>query len=67
MNATQRHLQESHERQFHGEDWQAVAQDICDGLPEATEENFLFLSSSPDPGCDCGFCAAADWPPSIPI
>ncbi|MEI9999070.1 MAG: hypothetical protein WDO13_07820 [Verrucomicrobiota bacterium] len=61
MKATQHQLQESHRRQFDGEDWQAVAQDICDGIPGATEEDFIFLSSSPDPGCDCGFCAATEW------
>ena len=30
-------------------------------LPDATEEDFHTLCSSPDPGCDCGFCAKAEW------
>jgi hypothetical protein len=61
MKATIRHMQESHRRQFDGDDWQAVAPDICDGIPGATEEDFLSLTSSPDPGCDCGFCVLAQW------
>jgi hypothetical protein len=39
----------------------AIAQDICDGIPNATKEDYLALCASPDPGCDCGFCAKADW------
>lgn len=54
-------LKRSHERQFNGEDWQAVAVDLCHEILDATEEDFNYLSSSPDPGCDCGFCAKAPW------
>lgn len=56
-------LRESHTRQFNGEDWQAVAADLTpDDIPEAErDEVFDELSSSPDPGCECGFCATAEW------
>lgn len=56
-------LRESHQRQFNGEDWQKVAVDLTpDDLPEPErEEIFNKLSESPDPGCDCGFCATAEW------
>ena len=59
MNATL--ISESHRRQFDGEDYQAVAQDLCDRMANPTEEDYQALSTSPDPGCDCGFCATADW------
>lgn len=53
----------SHERQFNGEDWQAVAIDLWNelGSPEDNDETFNQLASGPDPGCDCGFCATAKW------
>jgi len=61
MNIKKQHIRESHERQFNGEDYQQVAQDICDRIPEATEEDYLTLCAGPEPGCDCGFCAQAEW------
>ena len=61
MKPTKHHLAESHERQFKGEDYQVVAQDICDGIPGVTEEDFVWLSTSPEPGCDCSFCKRAEW------
>jgi len=61
MSLKKHHIRESHERQFKGEDWQQVANDIWAGIPKATDEDFLTLCGSPDPGCDCGFCAKANW------
>lgn len=58
----ERRMKQSHKRQFNGEDWQAVASGLTDDVPESLrEEAFAALSSSPDPGCECGFCATADW------
>lgn len=54
-------IAESHERQFNGQDWQAVAVDIWQALENGTEDEFNELATSPDPGCDCGFCETADW------
>lgn len=55
-------LRESHERQFKGEDWQGIAADLSDHLDgDEREELFNLLSTSPDPGCDCGFCKTAEW------
>ena len=54
-------LAESHRRQFEGEDYQAVAQDLCDRMDSPTKDDYLKLSSSPDPSCDCGFCKTAKW------
>jgi len=51
-----------HERQFNGEDWQGAAIDGWNELGSPNGEDvFNFLASSPDPSCDCGFCATADW------
>ena len=61
MTITKKLIAESHRRQFEGEDWQAVAQDICDRYEDVTEDQFNELTYSPDPGCDCGFCAKAQW------
>jgi hypothetical protein len=61
MNLKKNHIRESHERQFNGEDWQQVAYDIWSGIPDATEDDFNTLCESPAPGCDCGFCAKAEW------
>jgi hypothetical protein len=57
-----RALRRCHERQFAGEDWQAVAIDAWNefGSPDG-DEVFNFLTSTPDHGCDCGFCAHAAW------
>ena len=55
-------LKESHRRQFDGEDYQAVAIDLCDGTTiEWEDDDYLALQSAPDPGCKCGFCATAEW------
>ena len=55
-------LRESHERQFSGEDYQAVLWDFLQrGITD--EDALNNLSASPDPDCDCGFCATADWQP----
>ena len=55
-------LAESHRRQFNGEDYQGVAIDIAEGNNIAFEDDaFTELQSSPDPNCECGFCAKADW------
>jgi hypothetical protein len=54
-------IRESHEQQFNGEDYQQVANDIWSGIPEASEGDFHALCTSPDPCCDCGFCAKAEW------
>jgi hypothetical protein len=56
-----RALKRCHERQFNGEDWQAAAIDACNELGTSDDEDFKFLSISPDPGCSCGFCATAPW------
>jgi hypothetical protein len=61
MSLKKHHIRESHERQFNGEDYQQVANDIWVGIPNATEDDFHALCASPDPGCDCGFCAKAEW------
>lgn len=55
-------IAESHRRQFEGEDYQAVANDIAEraGI-KFEDEAYKTLSTSRDPGCDCGFCATADW------
>jgi hypothetical protein len=57
-----RALRRCHEEQFNGKDYQGVAIDAWNelGSPDG-DEVFNFLSSSPDPGCDCGFCATAEW------
>ena len=34
------HIRESHERQFKGEDYEQVANDIWAGIPEATEQDY---------------------------
>lgn len=51
----------SHERQFNGEDYQAVAIDLCDQLKNPTDEDYEFLMSAPDPACECEFCKRAEW------
>lgn len=61
MNVKQHHIRDSHERQLKGEDYQQVANDIWVGIPNAGDEDFHALCSSPDPACKCGFCATADW------
>lgn len=55
-------LAESHRRQFGGADYQGVAIDLCEanGFTFESEEH-VKLESSPDPGCDCGFCETAPW------
>ena len=52
----------SHERQFKGDDYQGVAIDLCTeaGIEYGTDEHKA-IESSPEPGCDCGFCATAPW------
>lgn len=54
-------MSESHRRQFVGEDYQAVAVDIASRYESLTDDQFNLLCESPDPACDCGFCATADW------
>lgn len=55
-------LAKSHERQFNGEDWQKVAIELAQAAGFKVEsDEYTELSSSPDPGCDCGFCATAPW------
>lgn len=49
-------LAESHRRQFEGEDYQGVANDLADD-----EEEYDELSTSPHDGCECGFCETAKW------
>lgn len=58
---TQNMIRRSHERQFAGEDWQAVAVDLWNELENGTDDEFNELASGPDPGCECGFCAKAPW------
>lgn len=60
--AFRRLLRESHKRQFNGEDYQGVAIDLSEenGITFEDDEH-TELMSAPDPGCDCGFCATADW------
>lgn len=55
-------LRESHRRQFAGEDYQRVTNDLAEanGIPYESDE-YSSLQSAPDPDCDCGFCATADW------
>ena len=53
---------ESHRRQFDGEDFQAVANDLAERNGIAFEDDeYTRLQSPPDSGCDCGFCATAKW------
>jgi len=55
-------LRRSHKRQFEGEDWQTVAVDLTEDVPEdIREEVFEALSGSPSLGCECGFCETAPW------
>jgi hypothetical protein len=55
-------LQESHRRQFNGEDFQAVSIDLAESNGIAFEdEDYTTLQSSPDPSCNCGFCETAEW------
>ena len=61
MSLKKHHIRESHERQFKGEDYQQVANDIWPGISDATEQDYHDLCAGPEPGCDCGFCAKADW------
>lgn len=61
-SSVKKHLiAESHRRQFHGEDFQKVAHDLAERIPNPTEEEYDLLCESPEPGCDCGFCATAPW------
>lgn len=55
-------LRESHQRQFDGEDYQAVAIAIAEsnGFPFESDE-YTELQSGPDPSCKCGFCKTAAW------
>jgi len=66
MKVKKFHIAASHKRQFDGEDYQRVAVDIATDLDlnpddEQDFEEYRCLESSPDPGCECGFCATADW------
>lgn len=54
-------MSESHRRQFAGEDYQAVAQDIADAHPGLSDDQFNLICESPEPDCDCGFCKTAPW------
>ncbi len=57
-----RALRRSHERQFNGEDYQMVANEIAEELGiEWEDDQYEELCSSPEPGCECGFCAHAAW------
>jgi hypothetical protein len=53
-------LKESHERQFNGEDYQKVTFDFYQEH-DLTDDEMTALQTSPEPGCDCGFCAKAAW------
>ena len=64
LNKTQLRIlvAESHRRQFNGEDFQVVAVDIAQRNGIVYEDGaYTELQSSPNPGCDCGFCATAPW------
>lgn len=54
-------IRRSHEQQFHGKDWQQVAQDLADEIENCTDDEYKELCGGPDPGCECGFCARAPW------
>lgn len=55
-------LSRSHERQFNGEDWQRVATELAqDAGVDFESDEYIELSTSPNPDCDCGFCATAPW------
>lgn len=55
-------IRRSHEAQFGGTDYQQAAWEIYQELPYTlTDEEINELHSSPDPSCDCGFCATAAW------
>ena len=61
-NTIKRLVRQSHERQFNGEDYQAAAWDLLQGLePPPTDDELAEVESSPDPGCECGFCSTAPW------
>jgi hypothetical protein len=53
-------IRASHERQFNGEDYQAVLWDFAQSY-SLSEDDERAIMSPPDPGCDCGFCAKAPW------
>lgn len=63
VEITKNMMSESHRRQFAGEDWQTVANDIAGRYESLTEDQYNLLRESPDPACDCGFCATANWQP----
>lgn len=55
-------VRRSHEAQFNGADYQQISWEILQELKfEPTQDEMNELNSSPDPGCECGFCATADW------
>lgn len=60
-------VRESHRRQFNGEDAQTVAVEISQlhnfdpGPDSSLPDWYNELESSPYPGCECGFCATAEF------
>lgn len=57
-------LRRSHEAQFNGTDYQAIAWEIRQELSfDPNDDETNELQSGPDPSCECGFCASAAWEP----
>lgn len=57
-----RAIRRSHELQFGGMDYQAAMWEVGQELePPPTHDEIIEIESAPDPGCNCGFCATADW------
>lgn len=55
-------IAESHRRQLTGEDYQAVAQDLCiEHKFDFESDEYTQLQSAPDPGCRCVTCSAFAW------
>jgi hypothetical protein len=61
--------QESHNRQFNGEDYQRICWDLLNyspladrfGITADSDDVWSEVQSAPNPYCDCGFCETADW------
>ena len=61
-------IKSSHERQFQGEDYQAICWDFLNskqaeslGLTADDDGIWEAVESAPHPDCKCGFCEFAAW------
>lgn len=53
-------IADSHRQQFAGVDYQVATFDMWQEWA-LTDDQLNEVQSSPDPGCECGFCGSADW------